>query len=198
MMEDGMMTRVSTDDSPEFTAEYIPAEHWNGFAVPYFSTAEAHKVVQWITTLDQSHGSYADSYVYAPDSDTFTLIETDTTTGDRTSHPAWTHTTPEGTKLHNIGAGYIWQECEDEDENEDYPAEWFNADWLESAIANGNLSPAARDMPPRDVLAQYAEANAITKRRAAEELDAPHFGHSAHFSGAWFCDTCNSPYCDRA
>lgn len=26
----------------------------------------------------------------------------------------------------------------------------------------------------------------------------PHVGHRSHFTGAWFCDTCNSPYCDRA
>lgn len=24
----------------------------------------------------------------------------------------------------------------------------------------------------------------------------PHKGHIAHFTGAWFCDTCNSPCCD--
>jgi hypothetical protein len=24
----------------------------------------------------------------------------------------------------------------------------------------------------------------------------PHVGHVAHFTGAWWCDTCNSPYCD--
>jgi hypothetical protein len=28
--------------------------------------------------------------------------------------------------------------------------------------------------------------------------DEPHVGHHAHFTGAWWCDTCNSPCCDRA
>lgn len=31
-----------------------------------------------------------------------------------------------------------------------------------------------------------------------EEYLKPHVGHRLHFTGAWFCDTCNSPYCDRA
>jgi NMD protein affecting ribosome stability and mRNA decay len=25
-----------------------------------------------------------------------------------------------------------------------------------------------------------------------------HVGHYAHFTGAWYCDTCNSPYCELA
>lgn len=37
---------------------------------------------------------------------------------------------------------------------------------------------------------------------AAEWLEwldeAPHVGHRAHFTGAWYCDTCDSPYCDLA
>lgn len=28
--------------------------------------------------------------------------------------------------------------------------------------------------------------------------EAPHVGHRAHFTGAWYCDTCDSPYCDLA
>lgn len=28
--------------------------------------------------------------------------------------------------------------------------------------------------------------------------DAPHVGHRSHFTGAWYCDTCDSPYCDLA
>lgn len=26
----------------------------------------------------------------------------------------------------------------------------------------------------------------------------PHEGHVSHFTGAWYCDTCDSPYCERA
>jgi hypothetical protein len=26
----------------------------------------------------------------------------------------------------------------------------------------------------------------------------PHMGHFSRLGGTWFCDTCNSPYCDRA
>lgn len=28
--------------------------------------------------------------------------------------------------------------------------------------------------------------------------EPPHVGHRAHFTGAWYCDTCDSPYCDLA
>lgn len=28
--------------------------------------------------------------------------------------------------------------------------------------------------------------------------DEPHVGHFTHFGGTWFCDTCNSPYCELA
>jgi hypothetical protein len=28
--------------------------------------------------------------------------------------------------------------------------------------------------------------------------DAPHVGHRSHFTGAWYCDTCDSPYCELA
>lgn len=26
--------------------------------------------------------------------------------------------------------------------------------------------------------------------------DVPHKGHTLRLTGAWYCDTCNSPYCD--
>jgi hypothetical protein len=26
----------------------------------------------------------------------------------------------------------------------------------------------------------------------------PHVGHTMHFTGAWYCDTCQSPYCELA
>lgn len=25
-----------------------------------------------------------------------------------------------------------------------------------------------------------------------------HVGHRSHFTGAWYCDTCDSPYCELA
>lgn len=28
--------------------------------------------------------------------------------------------------------------------------------------------------------------------------DAPHVGHYSRLGGAWWCDTCDSPYCDLA
>jgi hypothetical protein len=31
-----------------------------------------------------------------------------------------------------------------------------------------------------------------------DEPDERHFGHTSRLTGAWFCDTCNSPYCDLA
>jgi hypothetical protein len=29
-------------------------------------------------------------------------------------------------------------------------------------------------------------------------IDAPHTGHYSHISGTWWCDTCDSPYCELA
>lgn len=31
-----------------------------------------------------------------------------------------------------------------------------------------------------------------------EYVYPPHMGHYSRLGGAWWCDTCNSPYCDRA
>lgn len=33
---------------------------------------------------------------------------------------------------------------------------------------------------------------------ASETAPAAHVGHRARLTGAWYCDTCNSPYCDEA
>jgi len=31
-----------------------------------------------------------------------------------------------------------------------------------------------------------------------DEPVEPHVGHWSRWGGAWWCDTCNSPYCDLA
>lgn len=31
-----------------------------------------------------------------------------------------------------------------------------------------------------------------------DDDDTPHVGHFSRLGGTWWCDTCNSPYCDRA
>lgn len=31
-----------------------------------------------------------------------------------------------------------------------------------------------------------------------EYVYPPHMGHWSRLGGTWWCDTCNSPYCDRA
>lgn len=42
--------------------------------------------------------------------------------------------------------------------------------------------------------------DAWAKIVAAEEEsdDEPHVGHFSRLGGTWWCDTCNSPYCDNA
>jgi hypothetical protein len=35
-------------------------------------------------------------------------------------------------------------------------------------------------------------------RAMAPDPDAPHVGHFSRLGGTWWCDTCNSPYCDLA
>ena len=51
---------------------------------------------------------------------------------------------------------------------------------IERAIHAGNLSPAARDMRPADVLAQYAEANGISRAEALRELDPRPYRITSH------------------
>ena len=34
--------------------------------------------------------------------------------------------------------------------------------------------------------------------RLAVDLDPPHEGHFSRLGGTWWCDTCNSPYCELA
>lgn len=39
----------------------------------------------------------------------------------------------------------------------------------------------------------------IARENVAEQDDeAPHVGHFSRLGGTWWCDTCNSPYCELA
>lgn len=49
----------------------------------------------------------------------------------------------------------------------------FEFAYIEPAIQAGLLSPAARDMSAKDVLQQYAGANALDLEDAAAELSVP-------------------------
>lgn len=33
---------------------------------------------------------------------------------------------------------------------------------------------------------------------AIEHAEEPHTGHYSRIGGTWWCDTCNSPYCEQA
>lgn len=43
------------------------------------------------------------------------------------------------------------------------------------------------DMSDRDVIVTFYS-----------EHDLPHEGHMPRFGGGWYCDTCDSPYCELA
>lgn len=44
--------------------------------------------------------------------------------------------------------------------------------------------------------AEVSDRDAIVTFYSDHEL--PHEGHVPQFGGGWFCDTCNSPYCELA
>ena len=46
-----------------------------------------------------------------------------------------------------------------------------------------------------DAFAVHADEFAVFERA---NDDTPHVGHRTRFTGAWYCDTCESPYCDLA
>lgn len=39
--------------------------------------------------------------------------------------------------------------------------------------------------------------NRVNGREQTEESE-PHVGHFSRLGGTWWCDTCNSPYCELA
>jgi hypothetical protein len=62
--------------------------------------------------------------------------------------------------------------------------------------------------PDEDDQAHYRDLNMAMHRilgEAGEDiydlamhaLEEPHKGHRSRFTGAWFCDTCSSPYCNK-
>jgi hypothetical protein len=54
----------------------------------------------------------------------------------------------------------------------------------------------------RDVRALAYESTLILspdmRAEVADLAAEQHVGHVLHFTGAWYCDTCDSPYCDLA
>lgn len=62
----------------------------------------------------------------------------------------------------------------------------------------------------REILIQFVELTETGSRvlgryiaddGSVDELAdviVPHVGHRAPFTGAWYCDTCDSPYCELA
>lgn len=93
------------------------------------------------------------------------------------------------------------------------PDERHTMDLL-TAIAdtfNHEYQSRAGDEPVHDVLASLAQRIAAHIADPAEragfietasmsglDVQAPHVGHFSHIGGTWWCDTCNSPYCELA
>lgn len=44
----------------------------------------------------------------------------------------------------------------------------------------------------------FEDACVAELRKWVDDSDAPHTGHYSRLSGTYWCDTCNSPYCDNA
>ena len=48
------------------------------------------------------------------------------------------------------------------------------------------------------ILARWDETVAAYDPAEDDAGDAPHVGHTLRLTGAWYCDTCDSPYCEKA
>lgn len=45
---------------------------------------------------------------------------------------------------------------------------------------------------------RYEVVETLAVGTAETGADVPHVGHFSRLGGTWWCDTCDSPYCDRA
>ena len=76
----------------------------------------------------------------------------------------------------------------------------FHPDDDPSEIVNGEtpVFPSIHDQAHFRIL--YGTMHRILGEAGEDiyELATPHEGHVSRFTGAWYCDTCDSPYCERA
>ena len=63
---------------------------------------------------------------------------------------------------------------------------------------HGSLMDALCDAYEQGVLDTFEPECERILRAALPEDDVPHVGHFSRLGGTWWCDTCNSPYCDLA
>lgn len=77
----------------------------------------------------------------------------------------------------------------------------FSGEWADGLTGQDALDAAGivarfsdlEDFEQTDVLDAW-EAGYLS----AEWPEVEHVGHYARLTGAWYCDTCDSPYCERA
>ena len=78
----------------------------------------------------------------------------------------------------------------------------FHPDDDPAEIVNGATGlPVFPDVQDQAHYRRLNQAMHRILREAGEdiyELANPHEGHVSRLTGAWYCDTCDSPYCERA
>jgi hypothetical protein len=62
----------------------------------------------------------------------------------------------------------------------------------------GSVMDAIADAWEAGVSDTFEQACERELRASLPDPDAPHVGHFSRLGGTWWCDTCNSPYCDQA
>jgi len=71
-------------------------------------------------------------------------------------------------------------------------------------LVDGNLFRSEGRLYPEDLrrcdctnpLSPDDPYNGLCEHCDSVKDEPPHVGHAAHFTGAWWCDTCNSPLCN--
>ena len=69
----------------------------------------------------------------------------------------------------------------------------IDVDWDEWVLAPGDDEEAFSTRPCGTCSSVLAGS-----RHEVIAFTPPHRGHFSHLGGTWWCDTCNSPYCDLA
>jgi hypothetical protein len=69
---------------------------------------------------------------------------------------------------------------------------------IDAILADDETVQAIADAYEAGVSDTFQDACERELRAGLPDPDAPHAGHFSRLGGTWWCDTCNSPYCENA
>jgi len=167
------------DASNTFLAEVIPAERWNTWAMPWFRSWEMERIAESQATM----AGDGDQFRWNANLGEYGGWECDNSGEDETVwRPVPEMDNGEGVTLYQPGSGWMWREIEQPSINDagDFAEYWRFHEEVEQAQEHQSNLPTTRH--------HYARI---------DRQEPAHIGHMSTF-GAWWCDTCNSPYCELA